>query len=341
MESLANKYRPKAFSDVVEQGLTIKILTKVLEKREFKHAYLFAGDTGAGKTTIARIFANEINKGVGDPIEIDAASNNGVDQIRAIISSAHERSLVGEYKIFIIDECHAITTVGWQAILKELEEESGYTIYIFCTTEPNKIPDTILNRLQRYNITKISNAGIKARLEFICKQEGFTNYEDACEMISNVSQGCLRDAITLLDQCADYSHDLSLGNTKHIIGDMDAETMLRLTNYVYEGNEAETLNIIERLYSNGDDLRQFISAYFDFLLDLTKYAIFKNIGMTNLPAHLENSAENSISVSYTAQIDRKFLNGFLDHILKLKTEIKYDASYKSTIEAYMLKACRG
>ena len=131
-QSLAVKYRPTKFEDVCGQSITVKILERAIEQKNFKHAYLFAGDSGCGKTTLARIFATYLNKGVGSPIEIDAASNNGVDQVRTIIDSASERALDGEYKIFIIDECHAITSAGWQAFLKSIEETPEYTIYIFC-----------------------------------------------------------------------------------------------------------------------------------------------------------------------------------------------------------------
>ena len=339
--SLAVKYRPTKFEDVVEQSITTKILEKVIEKGKPKNAYLFAGDSGTGKTTLARIFANSINQGVGEPIEIDAASNNGVNQVRAIVESANERALVGTYKIFIIDECHAITGDGWRAFLKGIEEPSPYTIYIFCTTEPNKIPSTILNRVQRYNFSKISNTGIKSRLVQICQAEGFTNYEDTCELISKISQGCMRDAITYLDQCADYSTDLSLENTKQILGDVDVETMLRLTNAIYNGDEAKVLNILDKLYNGGHDLKQFVSAYLDFIIDLTKYSIFKDIRLTAIPAYLEKVQDQDINVVYTAGINLDWLNGFMDHILKLKTEIKYDTSYKATTEVYLLKACRG
>lgn len=339
--SLAVKYRPTKFEDVVEQSITTKILSRVVAQNKPKNAYLFAGDSGCGKTTLARIFANLLNGGVGEPIEIDAASNNGVDQVRAIVDSANERAILGTYKIFIIDEAHAITTQGWQAFLKGIEEPSPYTIFIFCTTEPNKIPVTIQNRVQRYNISKISNEGIKARLIKICQAEGFTNYEETCELISKISQGCMRDAITYLDQCADYSTDLSLENTKQILGDVDAETMLRLTNAIYNGDEAKTLTILDKLNNGGHDLKQFVSAYLDFIIDLTKYAIFHDIRLTKIPAYLENSQEQEINVTYTAGINLDWLNGFMDHILKLKTEIKYDTSYKATVEVYLLKACRG
>ena len=134
MESLAVRYRPDKFEEVCGQGATITILRRQLELREFKNAYLFVGPSGVGKTTLARIFANGINQGVGQPIEIDAASNNGVDNVKAIVSSAQERSLDSEYKIYIVDEAHMITTAGWNAFLKCIEEPPQYTIFIFCET---------------------------------------------------------------------------------------------------------------------------------------------------------------------------------------------------------------
>ena len=130
--SLATKYRPNTFDEVVGQDITIKLLTKQLETNSFVNCYLFAGPSGDGKTTIARIMANEINKHVGNPIEIDAASNNGVDNIRMIINEANSRSLTSEYKIFIMDEAHMLTTASWNALLKLIEEPPKYTIFIFC-----------------------------------------------------------------------------------------------------------------------------------------------------------------------------------------------------------------
>ena len=188
-QSLAVKYRPKTLTDLTEQSITVQILQKVVESGKPKNAYLFAGESGCGKTTAARAFANALNSGVGDPIEIDAASNNGVDQVRNIIESATQRSLTGTYKVFIIDEAHAITSQGWQAFLKGIEEPPAFTIYIFCTTEPQKIPATILNRVQRFNFTKISMAGLKARLEYICQAEGFSNHTQTCDLISKICNG--------------------------------------------------------------------------------------------------------------------------------------------------------
>ena len=342
MKSLAVKYRPNTLNTVCGNELIVKILNKVLEKGTPKNAYLFAGPSGCGKTTIARCFANALNNNVGDPIEIDAASNGNVDQVRAIVEAANQRSLTGKYKIYIIDECHAISSAGWQAFLKGIEETPEYTIFMFCTTEPNKIPATILTRVQRFNITKISNSEIKARLEFICQQEGFTNYEDTCELISKLCNGGMREAITKLDQCADLSTDLSISNTKMVLGESPFERMLKLTNCLIGNNEQFTLAAIETLDSEGRDLKQFINDYLSFVLELTKYILFKNIGVTNIPAYLENSGDPMISVSYTTSFEGalSWFNNLTDKLLDIKSAIKYDTAVKSIIEAYLLQVCR-
>lgn len=342
MESLAVKYRPKTFTDICGQSITTKILSKVVEKQSFKNAYLFAGPSGCGKTTLARCFANAINEGTGDPVEIDAASNNGVDQVRAIVESANQRSLTGTYKIYIIDECHAITSAGWQAFLKGIEETPKYTIFIFCTTEPNKIPSTILNRVQRFNISKIDTQEIKNRLCYICQQEGFINYENTCELISKLSDGGMREAITKLDQCADYSTDLSLENSKNVLGEAPFERMVKLTNCLIGGNEQFTLAAIETLDREGKDLKQFINEYLSFILELTKYILFKNISFTNIPAYLENTEDNMTNISYTTSFDGAldWFNYLTAKLLNVKNTIKYDTNVKALIEAYLLQVCR-
>lgn len=342
MKSLAVKYRPNNFEDVCSNQTTVRILKRIIELGTPKNAYLFAGPSGCGKTTCARIFANALNNGVGDPVEIDAASNNGVDQVRAIVESANQRSLVGTYKIYIIDECHMITSAGWNAFLKGIEETPEYTIFIFCTTEPNKIPATILNRVQRFNITKIDTTEVKNRLAYICQQEGFTNYEDTCELISKLCNGGMREAITLLDQCADLSTDLCLANTKLVLGEAPFERMLKLTNCLLSGNEAFTLAAIETLDSEGRDLKHFINDYLSFILELTKYILFQNINLTNIPAYLENSADEMTNVKLLVSFEGAlaWFNYLTEKLLKIKSAIKYDTSVKAVVEAYLLQVCR-
>ena len=170
-ESLAVRYRPNTWDDVTEQSTATTILRQQIERGEILHAYLFVGSAGVGKTTIARIFANEINKGQGKPIELDAASYNSVDNVRDIRNQAKVQSIDSEYKVYIIDECHALSKDAWQAFLKILEEPPKKTIFIFCTTDAQKVPKTILSRVQKYTFKRISQQGIVQRLKYIIEQE--------------------------------------------------------------------------------------------------------------------------------------------------------------------------
>ena len=343
-QSLAVRYRPKALSEMIGQNVTTRILEKVIEKQSYKNAYLWAGPSGCGKTSISRVFANAINGGIGEPIELDAASNGNIDQIRAIVESAKQRSLTGQYKIFIIDECHAISTAGWQVLLKTLEECPEYTIFMFCTTEPNKIPATIQNRMQRFNVAKISSQEIRDRLIWVCQQEGFINYEDTCELISKLCDGCMREALTMLDQCADLSNDLSIENTKAVLGDSPFERMLKLTNCLIQGNTTAVLSCIEILAAEGKDLKQFVNEYLSFTLELTKYSLFGSMAATNIPAYLENTSDPMTSVNATCTSMNNIVSWFnylTTKLLEIKNAIKYDTSVKSIVEAYLLQVSLG
>lgn len=338
-QSLAVKYRPQTLDEVVGQEVVVTILKQAIAQQSFQNAYLFAGDSGCGKTTLARIFAKAINKGLGEPIEIDAASNNGVDNVRAIIENAKQRSLVCEYKIFIIDECHSITSQGWQAFLKGIEEPPAYAIFMFCTTEPTKIPATILNRVQRYNITKIGPAKIEARLKQICAAEGFTNYEQTCSVLSKLTQGSMRDAITYLDQCSSYSKDLSFENAKKVLPQLSYESMFRLTWSLAEHDCGEVLSIIDSMAAIGTDLKVFIDNYMALVLDLAKYAIFSDLSCTTIPSFL--ATDDNPVVQHTLDlVDKAWLMNLVDLLLSIKQDIKYDQNSKLTIEAYLLKLCK-
>ena len=339
-QSLAIKYRPRTLDEIIGEEINIEILKATVEHKTFKHAYLFAGNSGTGKTTTARAFAKAINNGQGNPIEIDSAANNGVDNIRSIIANASQRAIDSEYKLIIFDEAHALTSDSWKTLLKTIEEPPEYTIFIFCTTEPSKIPPMILNRLQRYNFTAIKPELIKNRLLYICQQEGFINYEKTCDLISKIVHGCMRDAIMKLEQCADFSKDLSLDNAKKVIRGNNYENMFRLTWALQDKNEGEILNLIDLFCNEGIELKEFIDVYFEFNLDLIKYIIFQNITITNIPEYLATKDNQVVQQTVNIEQALDWFNALTDVILTIKTEIKYDTTYVSTIEAYLLRFCR-
>lgn len=334
--SLATFYRPTEWEEVCGQQSIIKILTRQLELNEIKNAYLLCGASGCGKTTLARIFANKINNNVGEPIEIDGASNNGVDNVKSIIKSAQERAINSKYKIYIIDECHMITNQGWNAFLKCIEEPPAYTIFIFCTTDPQKIPATILNRVQRYNISRISTDKIKQRLMYICEQENYTNYIDTCDYLSKLSNGGMRDAISMLEKCAGYSYDLTIENALEALGNYSYTTFFKLMNAIIDGNEKDVLQTIDDFYNQGNDLKIFVDQFLTFTLDIAKYAIFRTMDMIKIPVNLQKELEHAINFDNAD----KYYAYIVDKMLLLKQAIKNDNNMKVTIEVGLLQLAR-
>ena len=330
--NLALKYRPNDFSEVCSQESIVKILSRQIETETIKNCYIFSGPSGCGKTTIARIFSNKINKGLGQPIEIDGASNNGVDNVRMIIDNAQERSLDSQYKVFIIDECHMITTQGWNAFLKCIEEPPKYTIFIFCTTDPQKIPLTIMNRCQVFNLRKVDLESIKSRLIYICRQEHFRFDNESIDYISRISEGSVRQSITYLDKCKDYSTDICIYNVLEVLGGYSYDIMFDLTDSIVDNKKVKILSIIDRLDEDGNDLKVFIDMYLDFIIQLNKYCLMNIIESTTIPTNLESK------VKYTVGIENnvKYFNKLLDHILKIKITLKGDNDIKSTIEAMLI-----
>lgn len=343
-ESLAVKYRPKVFEDMTEQSAIKDILMNQLETKTFQHGYLFTGPAGTGKTTSARIFANMINAGKGNPIEVDAASNSGVDNIRQIIEDAKRKPLDAEYKIFIVDECHSLSSGAWQALLKTLEEPPKFTIFIFCTTDPQKVPATILSRVQRYNFQKISNEGIVKRLEHICVLENSQDYNEpelrdigdiirypeALEYIAKVCNGGMRDAITLLDKCLSLSHDLTLENVLKTIGGEDYNTFILFLTALQNKEKGTAITTIENVYNAGKDVKQFMKDFAKFVLEVEKYALYKNFDYISLPNTLENELEQLIDDS---------LFDVMDFVVSLNSQIKWDSDPKTLIELSILIYC--
>lgn len=336
ISSLAVEYRPKTFEEVCGENSIIKILKRQIELKEFKNSYLFCGPSGCGKTTTARIFANEINNHVGSPIEIDAASNNGVDNIKTIIKAAQERSIDSEYKIYIIDECHSLTIQAWQALLKCIEEPPKYTIFIFCTTDPQKIPATILNRCMRFNFSRINSKDIEKRLNQICIKEGFSNYHETTEYISKICKGQMRDGIAYLEKVAAYDKILSITNALQALGNFSYDVFFKLINHVIDGNESEVLVIINQFYTEGGDLKLFVDQFLTFCLDVMKYSLLHDSSILQIPS----SFEPQLKASTNFDNADKYYSYIIDNVLALKNELKMDSNIKSTIEIKFLKLAR-
>lgn len=339
VKSLAVKYRPTTFDDVVGQEAIKTILQQQLDTGTIKNVYLFCGGAGTGKTTCARIFANELNNHKGNPIETDAASNNSVDDMRNIIQQAKTKSLESEYKVFIIDECHALSNSAWQSLLKLLEEPPATSIFIFCTTDPQKIPKTILSRAQRYDFQRISHSGIVNRLQHILNTE-FENQTFQCpreslEYIAKIADGGMRDAITLLDKCLSYSDDLSIDNVIAALGMTDYTPMIELTQHLIDKNRWGILKIVDSVYYGGADLKQFIKQYQNFLLDVCKFAALRSFDEIQLP-EIENLRKYVLEWANT---NSETCLDLLDMVVRLNFEIKWDSNPKASIQATMLLDC--
>jgi len=336
IKSLAIKYRPNTWNDVVEQTTIKEILQQQLSTGTIKNAYLFVGGAGTGKTTCARIFANEINKGEGNPIEQDAASNNSVEDARELIKQAKTKSLDSEYKVFIIDECHMLSNAAWNALLKLIEEPPAKSIFIFCTTDPQKIPKTILSRVQRYDFQRISQQGIFDRLHHIALTEFYnvkdiTIDHDAIEYIAKIADGGMRDAITMMDKCFSYNQDLTMENIVQALGLNEFDTMFELTTCVLENNGYDIISIVENVHKQGKDLKIFMKSYMQFLLDVNKYLMLGDFHFVNIPNTYKDDLEE-----FNGDWEKQRLKELLTTIIKLNADIKWDTSPKYVIEATLL-----
>lgn len=336
MISLAVKYRPRKFDEVVEQSATKVILQQQLSSGDIKNAYLLCGGAGTGKTTCARIFANEINNGQGSPVELDAASNNSVDDVREIIQQSKTTSLDSEYKVFIMDEVHALSNQAWQAMLKVLEEPPVKSIFIMCTTDPQKIPKTILSRVQRFDFQRIGQVAIKNRLEDICDSENRELKEErikynafSLEYIAKQAQGGMRDAITMLDKCLAYSNDLTIENVTKALGIPSYDLMCELLKAIANYNTKRKLDIINEVYMSGYDLKQFVKSFTNFILDYSKWYF----GVSEyIECPLTEQIKDAFTV-YENSTEDEFPTLITD-LIRLQAEIKWDTNPLHRIEAW-------
>ena len=343
--ALAVKYRPKTFDDVVEQEAIKDILTEQIETNSFKHAYLFCGPAGCGKTTAARIFANELNKGKGNPIEVDAASNNGVDDIREIIDNAKRKALDSDYKVYIVDECHMLSIGAFNALLKLLEEPPAGTIFIMCTTDPQKIPATILSRVQRYDFSKIALDNIVSRLKYIIHEENeficdngpegarIAYQQEALEYIAKLAEGGMRDAITMLDKCLSLSPTLTVETAVKALGTVNYGVHFELLYQLASRGALKAVEVVETVYNSGKDIKQFIKQFQFFVLDVCKYQMFESFKYVAIPELPEYKTKMEDE-------DYEDCLKILDWARQLNADIKWESNAKAMIETSILVFCK-
>lgn len=335
MKALATKYRPRTFKDVVCQDNIKKVLTNQLETGEIKQAYLFCGSAGTGKTTSARIFANDVNGGKGNPIEIDGASNNGVDNIRSIIDDCRMKSLDSKYKVYIIDEVHMLSIGAFNALLKVLEEPPKGVIFILCTTDPHKIPATILSRLQRFDFKRIPQFEIVNRLKYILNEEGNTTYDiEALEYIAKLADGGMRDAIMKLDTVLGYTTNITLQAVLDCLGITNYEHLLKIVQGIINKQADEPIQIIDSIYRDGKDLKLFVKDLNKFVLDLCKLNITRNKELTMIPTDIMRQC-----IHIATNTSKYDLVDILDGVNNLLDKIKYEQNPKNLIESELIILC--
>lgn len=335
MEALATKYRPRTFNDVVCQDNIKKVLTNQLDTGEIKQAYLFCGSAGTGKTTSARIFASDVNGGKGKPIEIDGASNNGVDNIRSIIDDCRMKSLDSKYKVYIIDEVHMLSIGAFNALLKVLEEPPKGVIFILCTTDPHKIPATILSRLQRFDFKRIPQFDIVNRLKYILQQEGNITYDmQALEYIAKLADGGMRDAIMKLDTVLGYTNNITLQSVLDCLGITNYEHLVTIVQGIINKQPNEPIQIIDKIYRDGKDLKLFVKDLNKFVLDLCKLSITRNKELTMIPTDIMRKC-----IHIATNTSKYELVDILDAINNLLDKIKYEQNPKNLIESELIILC--
>ena len=358
--SLYRKYRPETFSEVRGQDAVVKTLLNQVRFDRIGHAYLFSGTRGTGKTSVAKIFARAVNcenttdgepcnncamcRGILDGsslnvIEIDAASNNGVDNIREIVEEVAYRPAEGKYRVYIVDEVHMLSTGAFNALLKTLEEPPSYVIFILATTEPNKIPVTIVSRCQRYEFHRIDSDTITHRLEDMMQAEGIRTEAKALRHIARLSDGAMRDALSLADRCRSFLEDGTLTYEKvlEILGSTDASSYRNLLHTMVSGDAAGALRECQELLYGGRTARQVLSGYLGFLRDLMLY-LAAGDAAGEIVDGPEDYASSLAEESKSASLDTVLR--YLRTLSALEMQLRYAGNERTLLEVAILGLCR-
>ncbi len=357
--ALYRKFRPATFEDVKGQEHIVTTLKNQIMAERIGHAYLFCGTRGTGKTTVAKIFAKAVNcenPAEGSPcgecavckaiaagasmnvIEIDAASNNGVDNIREIVDEVSYSPAEGKYKVYIIDEVHMLSIGAFNALLKTLEEPPSYVIFILATTEVHKIPITILSRCQRYDFRRITIDTISARIKELTKIEQVSIEEKAIRYIAKTADGSMRDALSLLDQCIafHFGQELTYDKVLDVLGAVDTEVFSRLLRVVLDADVTGTINILEEMVIQGRELTQFVA---DFTWYLRNLLLIKTAdGIEDI---IDVSTENLARLKEEAKMaDNDTIMRYIRVLSELSGQIRFAAQKRILIEMALIKLCR-
>lgn len=356
--ALYRKWRPQRFEDVCGQEHITVTLKNELESSRISHAYLFCGTRGTGKTTTAKLLAkavnckalhefnpcNEcescisINEGNSiDVYEIDAASNRGIDDIRNLREAIRFTPTLGKYKVYIIDEVHMLTNEAFNALLKTLEEPPEYVLFILATTEPHKLPATILSRCQRFDFKRIGSEKIVKKLKDVCKEEGFETEEDALKLIARNSDGAMRDAFSILDQCAVYgSKKITHDDVLDVLGIVNNQYLFSISEAVLKEDAGTAIKVIDEIAAGGKDISQFIR---DLLIH------YRNLLMTKVVLNCEDVIDMSKEgiehlKKQSGNYDKNNIIRCINYLSELENEAKWSVNPRILLEVALVKMCR-